>query len=100
MGAANSESDTPEAFMRQLLGMVKVSQGRGESLDDAQVIARMAARIGHREDAVLEGIACYQRGESTSAFLKMLLQETRAYRKYFCEASAEAVLRLDFRVNG
>ncbi len=95
VGAIASESDTPEAFMRQLLGMVKVSQQRGESLEDAQVIARMAARVGHREETVIEGIACYRRGESTSTYLTLLLQETRAYCKYFCEASAEAVLRIE-----
>ena len=95
VGAAPSESDALEAFMRQLLGMVKVSEKRGESLDDAGVVSRMAARIGHREESVREGIACFQRGEPTSVLLALLLQETRAYRKYFCEASAEQVLRLE-----
>jgi single-stranded-DNA-specific exonuclease len=96
VGAISSESDAPEAFMRQLLGMVKVSQQRGKSLDDAEVMARMAARIGHREESVMEGIACYRRGEMSSASLNLQLQETRAYRKYFCEASAEAVLRIAY----
>jgi len=92
-------ADRAESFTGLMTQMLKLSQTRGDALDDPEVISRMAARIGQRPESVREAIACWRvdSGNGTfvaSAHLRHLLEETRAYRRYFCEASADAVLRV------
>lgn len=91
-------ADNVEGFTGLMAQMLKLSQARGDALDDPTIIARMAARIGQRPESVREAIACWQINPGdgavvASAHLRFLLDETRAYRRYFCEAGADAVLR-------
>jgi single-stranded-DNA-specific exonuclease len=96
------EQDQAEAVLSQVMGMLKVSEQRGESPADPTVIARMAARIGQREvivKAVLEQYEA-QLAEDWPAATRAagksvyFLEETRAYRRYFQEVAAETVLSL------
>ncbi len=85
-------ADSLEQVYAQVLGMVKVAQQRGDALDDAAVLKRMARRINHRPETVRAAIDM-QRGEP-GARERMVywLEETRAYRRYFQTAAADAVL--------
>lgn len=85
-------ADSLDQVYAQILGMLKTAQQRGDAHDDAAVLARMARRINQRPETVRAAIAV-QRGESGArARLSYLLEETRAYRRYFQTASADAVL--------
>ena len=90
------DSDTLEVFKQQMRALLNMSRARSDSTSDAAVIARMAARIGQRDDTLLAALACVQ-GESfvASDQLNYQLQETRAYRHYFVQAPADAVLRVE-----
>lgn len=99
--AAMPDFDRPPVFMQQLTGMIKAAEHRGESVDDANVIARMAARIGQREVTVRAGIECYRQMASAgkglgqcASFTRLdyFLGETRGYRLYFQQVRAEALL--------
>ncbi len=96
------DRDGAAAFLQQLAGMLKVSQRRGDAPDDPEVVARMAARVGQREDTIRAGLACLRPAQSDEdrmdadqarRRLAYWLEETRAYRRYFQAAQAEAVLR-------
>ena len=74
--------------------MLKKSQLAGDLTDDPNIILRMATRIGQRVETIQEGVACWRDDRFVvSDRLRYLLDETRAYRKYFAEAAADAVLR-------
>lgn len=93
-------SDAPNIFKPQMLRMLGKSREVGDALDDAQIIARMAARIGHRAKTVQVALAEFQANPDAnqmvfSTQLTHLLEETRAYRRYFAEAPADAVLRVN-----
>ncbi|MCS7089053.1 MAG: single-stranded-DNA-specific exonuclease RecJ [Thermoflexales bacterium] len=91
---ANETADEAQSVITQVLGMIKVAQRRGDALDDPDVIARMAARINQREDTVRAVIRWHLGEAKQREVLRYLLAETRAYRRYVCEAPAEDVLRL------
>jgi single-stranded-DNA-specific exonuclease len=90
------ETDTPDGFMRSLKGMIKVADKRGDALDDSDVIERMAARICHKPETIIEGITCATAPTATvSANLALMLEETRAYRHFVAVAPAESVFRIE-----
>jgi single-stranded-DNA-specific exonuclease len=92
-----NSGDSAEAVTPQVLGMLKVSQKRGDSIDDPAVLARMAARINQRVAAVRAALGA-QKGDITArATLDYVLEETRAYRKYMAEAPAAEVLRVGYQ---
>ncbi len=91
---AEDNVDEPQSVIAHVLGMIKVATRRGDALDDPEVIARMAARINQREDTVRAVIRWHQGEARQREVLRYLLAETRAYRRYVCEAPAEEVLRL------
>jgi hypothetical protein len=93
--------DDPEEVLRQVAGMQRVAERRGDALDDADVLARMAARIGQRDESLRAALAALHTAEVGDAAallrareqLNYWLAETRAYREYFQAAAAAAVLR-------
>ncbi len=87
-------TDDASAILQQTAQMMKTAEQRGDSLDDASVITRMAARINQREETVREAIGVLRSGIADSPRLRYLLDETRAYRKFAQEAAAEEVLRV------
>jgi single-stranded-DNA-specific exonuclease len=94
MGAP--DGDQVAVFMRQLAGLLAHAQRQAESPDDAAVVARMAARAGHRVATIQAGVACLRNPGDAKAgkLLSYLLDETRAYRRFFHESRAEAALRV------
>jgi len=93
--------DDLQSVLQQVAGMIKVSERRGEGVDDPAVIARMAARIGQREDTLRAALDYHQATAAGHAavasqaqqVLRYLLTETLAYRDYFQVAAADQVLR-------
>jgi single-stranded-DNA-specific exonuclease len=87
--------DNVDSFIKQLLGMIKMSRERGDTLDDASVIERMATKVNQREETIKAGIDVWQNTPGAKDRLRTLLEETRSYRKFFQEAPADEVLRID-----
>ena len=94
--------DRPEIVMQQVAALLKTAQQRGDALDDPDVVARMAARIGQRAMTLRAGLE-YQRlcalpdkAGADKAWRKFVyfVEETRSYRRFFQQAAAEAVLRI------
>jgi single-stranded-DNA-specific exonuclease len=111
--------ETPEQFLRRLLGLVKHAQRANQGRMD---VATLAAATAQREEAVrvgldwlaargvvglvegADGLRVAASGEGASsegssgdlealqAALGALLEETRAYRSYFSRAPVEALL--------
>ena len=100
--AAPSDGDRPEGVMQKVNGMIRTARQRGDALDDPQVIARMAARIGQREATLRAALefhrlsAAQDKPGAEQARRKFIyfVQETRSYRSYFQHAAAEAILRM------
>jgi len=90
------DQDQPDPFLRQLIGMLKVAERRGESVDDPTIVARMAARVGQREATIRAGIQARDSSAHRDR-LAYLLDETRAYRRYFQTAAADEVMRVRAR---
>ncbi len=84
--------DAPAFVREQVLRMMKAAQGRGDSLEDDAVIARMARRINQRPATVRAAVRTWQGDAAAAATLEWLLQETQAWRRYMAEAPAAAVL--------
>lgn len=87
-----SGQDQREVVLRAVRGMIKVAEKRGDSLQDAAVVARMASRVRQRPATIVAGLIELERGKAAADTLGFLLEETRAYRHYFCSAPASAVL--------
>lgn len=94
--APDASGDTVDTITPQVLGMFKVSQKRGESIDDPVVLGRMAARINQRTAAVRAALDAHIGDLNARAALNFVLEETRAYRKYLAEAPAAEVLRVGY----
>jgi single-stranded-DNA-specific exonuclease len=90
----NGANDDLPALLQHTAQMMKTAEQRGDSLDDANVVARMAARINQREATMREAITLIRAGKADSPRLRYLLDETRAYRRFTQEAAAEEVLRV------
>jgi single-stranded-DNA-specific exonuclease len=94
--------DRPEIVMQQVAALLKTAQQRGDALDDPDVVARMAARIGQRAMTLRAGLeyqrlyALPDRAGADKAWRKFVyfVEETRSYRRFFQQAAAEAVLRI------
>ncbi|MBX7213835.1 MAG: single-stranded-DNA-specific exonuclease RecJ [Thermoflexales bacterium] len=86
----DARADGIERVLRQARGLLETARARGDDVDDAQVLARMAARIGQRIetlrcafDVVLGRDAGVARGR-----LAYLLEETHAFRRFFHQAAS------------
>ena len=89
---ASATADSLNQVYSQVLGMLKMAQQRGDALDDVAVLARMARRINQRPETVSTAIAVQRNEPGARERLRYLLEETRAYRRYFQTATADAVL--------
>ncbi len=86
--------DDPQHLLTAVAGMIKVAQRRGDDVNEATVIARMAARVNQRDETIRAAVRfLLQQDERQRELLRALLRETRAWRRFACQAPAEAVLR-------
>ncbi len=83
-------ADAPEAVVRQTRGLLKTARLRGDAIDDAQVLGRMAGRLNQRIDTVRAAIdVALERDPNARDRLAYLLEETLAFRRYFHTAPVE-----------
>jgi single-stranded-DNA-specific exonuclease len=94
MCSTTGESDDVAAMMAQMQRLIALSEQRGDSLDDPAIVTRIAAAINQRDETVRAAIDAHRAGTADSPRLRYLLEETRAYRRYACEAPAADVLRV------
>lgn len=89
--STSPEQDNIGGVMDAIAAMLRHGKKAGDSADDPDIVARMAARIGQRVETVRAGIACLS-GADEREKLEYLLAETMAYRRYFDTANARSVL--------
>jgi single-stranded-DNA-specific exonuclease len=94
MNRLPAASDSVDDVMRQVRAMIATSERRGDSLDDPEVIARMAARVNQRDETIRATIEAVRNGANDSPHLRYLLEETRAYRVYAADSAAAELLRM------
>jgi single-stranded-DNA-specific exonuclease len=94
MCSAAGENDDAAAVMAHMQRLIALSEQRGDSLADPAIITRIAAAINQRDATVRAAIEAHRASVAGSPRLRYLLDETRAYRRYACEAPAADVLRV------
>jgi single-stranded-DNA-specific exonuclease len=94
MCSTAGENDDMAAVMAHMQRLITLSEQRGDSLADPAIITRIAAAINQRDATVRAAIEAHRAGAAGSPRLRYLLEETRAYRRYACEAPAADVLRV------
>lgn len=92
MGPPDPRLDSPDHVVRQTRGLLETARLRGDSVDDARVLARMALRINQRIDTVRAAIdVALARDPAAGERLAYLLEETRAFRRFLRQAPASAL---------
>ncbi len=86
-------NDAPEHVLARARALLRTAQQRGDSIDDAAVLARMAVRINQRPDTLRAAFGVLAGEPGADDKLAYLLAETAGYRKLFRDKPAERLLR-------
>ncbi len=85
-------TDDTASIQQRVLGMLKVAESKGDALDDAAVLERMAMRINQRVEAIRACIALYRGEPGAAAQLAFVIDETVGYRRFVRSAPSGEIL--------